>query len=106
MIENLKVALCQPRRRRSAPETSEDILRTSAESFYKYLGRAARTEQNQHGDRTRLEKRGKPLGYRANVLHTIERRKIGESSIEKRFTGHATRLRKALHLFARDDPRT
>src|ERR1700727_180497 len=65
MIENLKVTLCQPRRRCSAPETSEGIARSSPKSLYKHFGRAAGAKQNQHGNGARLEKRSKPPGYGA-----------------------------------------
>ncbi len=106
MIEDLELALCQPCRLCSAPETSERILRAAAESFYKHFGRAAGSEQNQHGDRVWLEKRCKPLRYRAHVLHAVERCKVGESSIKKRFTRQAAFLRKALYLFARNNLRT
>jgi hypothetical protein len=103
MIEDLKVTLCQPRRRCSAPEASESIAWASAESFYKHLGWTAGAEQDQHGGCAWFKKRSKPLGYGANVLHAVERCKVGECSIEKRFTSQATLVRKALYVFAGGD---
>ncbi len=103
MIKHLEVTLCQPRRRGPSPETSERILRASPKCFYKHIGRTAGAEQNQHGDCAGFEKRSKPLGYGAKILHAVERCKIGERSIERRFTRQAAFLCEAPNVFARND---